>query len=49
MLQLELDLMEEDTNMPVYFATESKELSEMYTDLKHSAGPGRESTAIEGL
>ncbi|XP_014661861.1 PREDICTED: nicalin-1-like [Priapulus caudatus] len=49
LLQLEQDLMDEETSMPVYFTTVTDELSDMFSDLKRGAGHGRQATAVEEM
>lgn len=45
---LERDLMQEDVNLPVYFAHETEELQRLYEELVHGSAGDQASTAWEG-
>ncbi|XP_025076679.1 nicalin-1-like [Pomacea canaliculata] len=46
---LERDLMQEDVNLPVYFAHETEELQRLYEELVHGSAGDQASTAWEAL
>ncbi|KAL5003981.1 hypothetical protein ScPMuIL_017437 [Solemya velum] len=46
---LERDLLMEETAIPVYFATETEELREIYEDIKRSSSTDQAATAVEAL
>jgi len=49
MLELEQDLMEEETQIPVYFTAETQELTDIYDDVLRSTSTDQASSALEAL
>jgi len=48
LLELEQDLMQEETPLPVYFATETPQLLDIYADVKTSMNSDQAGSAAEG-
>jgi len=46
--ELEPDLMEEETQLPVYFTRETPELMSVYDDISNSVGTNSAGSAAEG-
>jgi hypothetical protein len=47
-MELELELLQEETQLPVYFTPETPELLEIYEDIKHSSTSDQAASATQG-